>query len=459
MRGRLSHSTHNTTMPSSLYSQPAARAWPATTFVHAAFILLFAAAVQVTFVALLPDTMKENESSDYRGFYAPLAENLALGRGYLVNGNLSLRYPPGFSTYLAPQFYLAQRSSISVASIITATNVLVSSISCLLLFSIAKFVFTEQIAMITTLLWATYPFQLWLVKQPNSEVPFILVFYLAALLYLRGLENAKPAWFAAAGLFLGIAALIRPIAVLVAVLLAAAFLLRRQINYRRRSLCSGLLVASFLLAILPWEAVAWSHTRRLVPLSSGGMPTFLVGLTFNTKGPKDAAWVPGDAQMLIQRVQQNRASLDNMHNIAGFLMSELRTHPKAALELALLKAARSWYGTDSLLHEGPISAIQLAYLLLIIPGIWVAWRRFPQSRSDILTLILIGFYFWGITVAVLSILRYMVPIMGLLLIFGAVAIESALSLRRLDAFHRRVFRRNIGLLAVSREPSPGNSDL
>jgi hypothetical protein len=95
--------------------------------------------------------------------------------------------------------------------------------------------------------------------------------------------------------------------------------------------------------------------------------------------------------------------------------------------MAVLKAARSWYGTDAMTHELPIAAIQIIYLLFIVLGVRIAWRRFPKNRLIVCALLGVALYFWGMTVLVLSILRYMVPAMGLLLIFAATAVDGALS--------------------------------
>jgi uncharacterized membrane protein YhaH (DUF805 family) len=75
-------------------------------------------------------------------------------------------------------------------------------------------------------------------------------------------------------------------------------------------------------------------------------------------------------------------------------------------------------------YERPVAIVQFLYLLLIVPGICMAWRRFPEKRFWYLMLLVILLYFWSMTVVVLSILRYMVPAIGLLLIFAAVSVDT-----------------------------------
>jgi hypothetical protein len=88
--------------------------------------------------------------------------------------------------------------------------------------------------------------------------------------------------------------------------------------------------------------------------------------------------------------------------------------PVAVVKLFLLKAARSWYGTDSRRLETPLMLLQLAYLALILWVTRVSWQLGGTARKLTVSIWLIAFYFWGMTIVALSISRYMLPAMGLL---------------------------------------------
>lgn len=84
-------------------------------------------------------------------------------------------------------------------------------------------------------------------------------------------------------------------------------------------------------------------------------------------------------------------------------------------KLLLLKALRSWYATDSARYETVILPIQIVYLLLILWGFIAAWKSKSTSRLYAVYIALTTLYFWLATTSALSILRYMIPAMCLLM--------------------------------------------
>jgi hypothetical protein len=397
--------------------------------VRSLWIWFLAALIQLAFVAALPESYRANEASDYFSFYQPMAQNIALGKGLTMNGRLPSRYPPGFPAYLAIQFLLADRLGISRDFLITAGNISVSAFSCLFVYWIGTLVFTQRIGVVSALLWATYPFNLWLLKQPNSEVPFVCVLYLSVWLFLRFVKRGY-AWFALVGLLAAVAALIRPIALFLPLLFAIVLLLKATLPMRRRLAGAGFIVIAFAIAILPWELELRSYLGHWILLSTGGPPSMVNGLTYPVKyNGMSHEWIPARAAGLIDRVQQERPSLITTGDIVKFMASQMVSNPGAVLELSFLKLVRSWYATESMLHERPIAIVQSVYVLLAIPGLYLAWRRFPGSRFAMGFLLALVAYFWAMTTAVLSIVRYMIPAMGFLLVFAAVTLAAYFSKR------------------------------
>jgi hypothetical protein len=86
------------------------------------------------------------------------------------------------------------------------------------------------------------------------------------------------------------------------------------------------------------------------------------------------------------------------------------------VSLYAFKALRSWYATDSGRFEIPSIVLQSLYLIAIAIGSWRSWHQGGQQRQITLIVWLITAYFWFVTIAVLSILRYMLPTIGLLLL-------------------------------------------
>jgi hypothetical protein len=85
--------------------------------------------------------------------------------------------------------------------------------------------------------------------------------------------------FAAAGVALGLACLVRADVLLAALLLgpAVAVLLARKADWRAGLLAGGALLAGVLVVVVPWSAWASRRERTFVPITDGGATTLFVG--------------------------------------------------------------------------------------------------------------------------------------------------------------------------------------
>jgi hypothetical protein len=152
-------------------------------------------------------------------------------------------------------------------------------------------------------------------------------------------------------------------------------------------------------------------------------------------------------------IQARYGELNSLTDIAAIMSKELLARPVAVVKLFLLKAVRSWYGTDSRRLETPMMLLQLAYLALILWATKISWQLGGTARKLTVSIWLIAFYFWGMTMVALSISRYMLPAMGLLFtllpaVFGwARANMTSLENRRCSP------RRDLGLEGRDRNPS------
>jgi hypothetical protein len=393
-------------------------------------VLICAVFVQTGFLLLLPTSIRGNDSADYADYYRPVAQNILSGRGMVdTSGSFGTMYPPGFPVYLAGIFYMADLVGLDRMTSVAFFNLLLMSMACIVLFWTVQNTFNTRIALICAGLWLTYPFNLYLLKQPNSEVPFVPLLYGSTYCVIRAVQRRSMKFVIVSGLLLSASALIRPIAFLLIIVVVGFILLNRTICRKKRFVYAALLVGVYCLGLLPWEATVYFQTRRVIPLSTNGPPSVMDGLTFIRR--VGSGGVPEPVAELMQRVYEHHRDLLTTGQIARYLMAtELKQNPRALLELVGLKLARSWYGTDSRAHERPIQFIQLFYLLLGSAGIYLSIRQFPRERYYIGFFIALVLYFWGMAVVGLSILRYLVPVMAYLLIPCAIAIDTFVAHRQ-----------------------------
>lgn len=387
------------------------------------FALVFIASSLTTLIfwKVLPGRFRIIEQSDYFAAYEPVARSILAGRGFARGEeNPSTAYPPGYPLILAGIFGVSRWLGVSEVVTLSAFAVICMALVSMFVFLLTRMLWGTLPALITSLVWMTYPFALWLTKQPNSELPFMVVLYGGLCLFWYALSRRLPArFYFLCGLVFGVAMLIRPIAIGIGLVLAAIiWFTRRDLGRRVRLLMIVMLLLGNVLAVAPWETWVYTRTGSVILLSTNGVSSMYDGLMFgvDTKGYRQEISLSSDVVQVMNDIRVHENEISTVSNIPPIVFREFRSHPIALIKLLLLKAARSWYGTDSQRLEGPILLIQLIYLALVAWGAWSAWKRGGLQRKFVIGVLLLTVYFWGMTFMVLSILRYMVPVVGLLFV-------------------------------------------
>jgi len=362
-------------------------------------------------------------NTDYVKCYKPFAENLLQGKGILIKEGGEICSPPGYPIILAPILALSQFLGVNELKIIIPFNSLLIALAVVFLFLFAELIFSRRIALIASLLWLTYPFSIWFLKNPHTEAPFILFFYIGIWLYFLSLRKKDFKLFFLTGIILGLAALIRPIGFFLPFLFAPLVFL--FLPTKKQILSALLILGGFILVILPWQMAI----KNSVLLNTRGAEPFTVGFAYALRETEGSGWPkpPGDVLNLMEEMK-----LSNINSSPGlftFILARLEDKPIAVLELIALKMARSWYATSQMWWEDKIFLVQIPYLLTAIFGIFYSIKAHKEKIKSIIFLLVIIIYFWGITTLALSIMRYMIPAMGIMIIFSAVLIDQKICQR------------------------------
>lgn len=344
---------------------------------------------------------------DFRRFYRPVAIQVLNGDGFRAPEGVADRYPPGYPLLLAPILAIAASTGVSERFMLLALDLGCVYAGAILLHGIAGRLAAGGFAALPAWLWVTYPPVVFSLGHGLTEPPFSVALFGVVMLLLSG-QRLRSA--ALAGLACGAAMLLRPAGI--AMLLAAALWLAIfGPPWRPRLARAGVFLAAAVLTIMPWHLYVHGSSGQWIFLSTGGGASILHGLT-------DLAGLATPARservgLIAHRASEAASELRSVRDIAAFLA---RQDPLGLLEMGALKAGRAWYGTDSHAHEGYLLAMQIPYLGLSVAGAWMIIRRGGSQRQAALLLLLLVVCFWGLTVVVLSILRYMVPVMGLLFV-------------------------------------------
>ena len=363
--------------------------------------------------------------SDYLNLYEPMARNIVEGKGVAVEGRVPLTIGLGYPIILSGIFSLAQRLGIGELDLVVVFNVILTALTSVFLFLLASELFNKKIALIASFLWLSYPFNLWFLKNPNTESPFILLLLAGLWLYVLAFKKGRLKLVFLSGFILGMASFVRIVGLffpLFLVLLLPFFL--KDVSQKRKLLLAVILLMGSFIAFLPWGIITFSETGGFIPFSTWGPEAIVASATWiASPGAREPAEIiPNDVIALTERVKA--AELTSFPEVAQFFSQELISRPLPLLKLTGLKLARSWYGTSTRWHEEWIVlAIQLLYLMTAFLGLFCLIKAVKNKFGEIIFLLAVIFFFWGMNFIAVSIMRYMIPVMGLVMIFSAVLIN------------------------------------
>jgi Dolichyl-phosphate-mannose-protein mannosyltransferase len=417
-------------------------------------LFAFAVLVMGLVMGLAPNSFRPTANyNDYLSFYKPPAVSLLSGHGYSWHhGQPALHDPPGYPLILAFFYGLADIMHVGREGMVNVVTVLTLALACVLVYRLARAMFGLRVGVLAGLLWVTYPIEVLMAPYRFAEVPFTPIMILTALIFVDGANKGIPSWrrVFVVGVLIGFDALIRPQAILLIVPYALAlWYLSRQVRAGRDGEAPGgtrnvrawglvglatILGFSYVLTIAPWEAWVKIKTHHVIALSDGGPSAMLNGLTvgLHPKDERGSAHLPASVMAVERRVQADQSHLTTTGKIVTFMGHQFSSHPVAVAELFLLKGASAFYGTNSLTHQALIALVQAPYLILMLIGLILAWRSGGRRRWYAVFLVMVVGYMWVMTIAVLSIVRYMTPALGLMIPFAALALVEGW-----DAIQRR----------------------
>jgi 4-amino-4-deoxy-L-arabinose transferase-like glycosyltransferase len=378
----------------------------------------------LAFDAVLPGSLASNSSTDYLVFYRPVADSLYAGRGLSIDGAAATFWPPGYSLILAGAFHLADVLGITHDRMVDIVRLLSIGAAAVLVLLVFDRLFKWTIALSATALWIVFPLNLFLGKQPNSELPFRVLLFAALLAIVVGVQHRHPAWLALAGGLLGLATLIRPACLLLGALLAVGIALWSWRRHKGLVLGALALVAVNVMVLAPHQIWLNEQTDQMAFVSTNGTAAAIDGLTIGTDADETpvGGFSRGAVKIMADATAQ-RSRLNSYGDVAKFEVESARSHPVSFADLLAVKSVRAWYASESGTGNREAAVIQLALLTLVVAGIWLARRSGQIGALAAGITIGVPLYFWAVTISVLPLARQMVPSEGLLLPYAALTLH------------------------------------
>ena len=235
-----------------------------------------------------------------------------------------------------------------------------------------------------------------------SEPPAVLTLPAAVLAFLWAAEQERPWAWLAPGLLFGLTALFRPEYLFVALVFVALALYRvwRERGPRPGGVAAALMLAGFLVCVVPWTVRNLIELDRFVPLSTGSGKALYVGSYLPADGDyqrvkallveryQGRTLEPGSAELdrvdpvpLFDRVAARYPDLERDQALGRIgrqnLEDYLGDQPLDYIAMLGRKVARMWgTGVGPAMESNVGRIYQRALLLLALGGFGVLiWRR------------------------------------------------------------------------------------
>jgi 4-amino-4-deoxy-L-arabinose transferase-like glycosyltransferase len=202
--------------------------------------------------------------------YISHAVRLAEGKGYRDEaGRPETYWPVGYPAVLAATYAVAGQGRVPGF----ALQAILAAATCILVSVIGTGAFGPRVGRLGALLLAIYPTHVFYSTLHLTEPLFTLLFLASVALLVKGTVSGATAT-AAGGFVLGLAALVRPVVVLLPVALPIWYWPRGRVNVLRDVLLVG---SCSLIALSPWLVRNHGLTGSWTVLSTNGGHTFWIG--------------------------------------------------------------------------------------------------------------------------------------------------------------------------------------
>lgn len=361
------------------------------------------------------------------GDYRVQTENLLQYDSFLKQDSIRNRYPP--VTSLVYYGFIKSTSPAPLSNTILILH--------LLLAAGIQFVFNKLLTLFgynkeNNLLKAALrsvvilnPFILsFVIRGANSELLYIL-FSLSALWFLLSYRKDKHSIsILLTGIGIGLAILTRTQGY--TLFLASAILLL-YFNARWKLLY---MLIPVLVLVGTWQQFNARYSDSFI--STGVTPSFRDGLSFNNKPHRTPMPIPASVDSFSRKfyelyyIQLEDKGIPQPKTEREWVTDYLIAHPGTAVDLAMLKFFRCFYGTDSQnqtyerINKILIGAIMLTFLL----SIWYLIRIRQWNGPYLFWISTVCALNVGMSMMALSILRYQAPLLPYLFIVILLAIDK-----------------------------------
>jgi 4-amino-4-deoxy-L-arabinose transferase-like glycosyltransferase len=401
-------------------------------------ILLAGLIVRVILLAGFADTGLEIVDEQH---YHELAVSLVEGRGFYRDEHLTSMRPPLYSAMIAGLWLATGTDDLQV---IRGLQIVLSLANVVLVYALAASLFSRRVGVIAAGLFCFYPTLIVYDYLILTEVLFTFLLTLAVLACVKLVKNGSPLTAAGAGVTIGLAALARSVLWPFPLVLCPVLAFLMPGSVARRIGVATMVFAAYAVTIAPWAIRNTQLQQVPVVIDTMGGINLRLGNFERTPHVRmwDAVSLTGDQSWSYELRLENADAATwtegqrekwAQRKAIEFMLA----NPGLTAWRAVIKFADFW-GLEREVLAGlqrgnyvPSGAVKIATILLItgayplvlclaVIGGFVAP---PAWRMHVILLLFVAFV-CGIHMIVYGHSRYHVPLVAIMVVYAAAAIES-----------------------------------
>ena len=372
-------------------------------------ILLLAFLLRIVFFVVVFGNFADNFGWARDDNYDEIALNVIQGNGYRINATDSPNTvrPPLYTLFLMTVFVIFGQARWKIVVI----QALLQVITCYLLYRLTlKMTGSKTSSKVAALLLAVYPQSMLYCSMYLTETLFTLLLVITALAYLNLVTNNDGKRSLILGMVLGLAALTRPVSMLLILPLVLLYLVKTSnIDLRSRFLNAGLVILAFVITIIPWTIRNYDCTGKVIPVSSRG-GHFLYSNTITSKQDEVRD------QIKAFGVNDNNDVEARDGKYLEMAVRNILNKPHLFIGNTIKTSLDFWYRGHSRVISVFNGIVNFSLLLFAIFGI----LRYRQRWGIVLTPILMMVLYFNTCYGLLhAISRYSFPVMPFIMLYAA----------------------------------------
>ncbi len=425
------------------------------------WLLLVGALVRLALLSWFWD--KPPKIYDEKFLYSAIASNLARYGSFSSPPDMLISHrPPLYPAFVAVIYKICGDENYNAVRLIQS---LLSLVMVVIVYHLGCILFSERVGLWGSALCCFYPSLLVYNNLILTEMLFTFLVCAALYVLILSIQRESLAWMVGAGVVFGLAALTRSVLWLYAPVLGLVLLLTLRGNLRRRLALASTFVCAFALTLTPWAIRNTLLQKTLTVVDATGGQNFMMGNYEHT--PLVRAWTAielqgeraWDTQLFAEHPGYGSMTKGQRDKLA--LRAALRfilQHPLLTLQRDVIKFFDFWQLERELPAQasqgyfGPLPGwsvkllsvvVVASYAFCFLAAVFGILLAPPGDRCYHWILLSLILFITAMHTLAFGHSRYHLPLMPLMLLYGASAITRWREYRSRSS--RPAFRFAVGI--------------